>query len=78
MDSSKQRSKDVEKDAGTTVTLAADADETGYSRKPLWNRILNWGVEEVGITPIPLTRRTDTRYFNLFTMWFTALLCPLP
>ena len=46
--------------------------------KPLWFRILNWGVEEGGIEPVPLERRTDTRYVNLFTVWFTALLCLLP
>lgn len=46
--------------------------------KPLWFRVLNWGVEEGGIAPIPVEKRTDTRYINLFTVWFTALLCLLP
>lgn len=46
--------------------------------KPLWFRVLNWGVEEGGIAPIPASKRTDTRYVNLFTVWFTALLCLLP
>lgn len=46
--------------------------------RPLWFRILNWGVEGGGIAPIPVEKRTDTRYVNLFTVWFTALLCLLP
>jgi hypothetical protein len=46
--------------------------------KPLWFRVLNWGVEEGGIAPIPVEKRTDTRYINLFSVWFTALLCLLP
>ena len=46
--------------------------------KPLWFRILNWGVEAGGIAPVPIEKRTDTRHVNLFTVWFTALLCLLP
>jgi hypothetical protein len=45
---------------------------------PLWFRVLNFGVEQGGIAPIPLENRTDTRYLNLLTVWFTALLCLLP
>ena len=45
---------------------------------PFWFRVLNWGVEEGGIAPIPVQKRIDRRYVNLFTVWFTALLCLLP
>jgi hypothetical protein len=61
---------------------AVDSGEEDVSledeKKPLWFRVLNWGVEEGGIAPIPVEKRTDTRYVNLFTVWFTALLCLLP
>jgi hypothetical protein len=55
-------------------------EEESLEAKPksLWFRVLNWGVEEGGIAPIPVEKRTDRRYINLFTVWFTALLCLLP
>lgn len=43
-----------------------------------YQRILDIGVEENGIKPVPLEKRTDKRYYNLFTVMFTALLCILP
>ena len=62
---------DVEKQPSSEESLPAKSI-------PLWFRILNWGVEEGGIEPVPLEKRTDTRFVNLFTVWFTALLCLLP
>lgn len=53
-------------------------DEVLKKRSALWRRVLGWGVEENGIVPVPLEKRLDERVANLFTVWFTALLCLLP
>lgn len=46
---------------------------------PAWyQRILDVGVEENGIKPVPLEKRTDRNFWNLFTVMFTALMCLLP
>ncbi|TQN74800.1 Purine-cytosine permease fcyB [Colletotrichum shisoi] len=48
-------------------------------RTPKWyQRLLDAGVEENGIYPVPLEARTNTNYSNLFTVFFTSLLCLLP
>lgn len=53
--------------------------ETHPEKNPKWyQRILDVGFEENGIKPVPLDNRTDKRYWNLFTVMFTALLCILP
>jgi hypothetical protein len=69
-----QCTHDVEKQ----LFEAQSSEESLGKPKPLWFRILNWGVEEGGIEPVPVEKRRDTRYVNLFTVWFTALLCLLP
>ncbi|KAI1850075.1 hypothetical protein JX265_003448 [Neoarthrinium moseri] len=47
--------------------------------KPRWyQRLLDAGVEENGVKPVPVERRTITSYNNLFSVFFTALLCVLP
>ncbi|KAK1965127.1 NCS1 nucleoside transporter [Colletotrichum sublineola] len=49
------------------------------SRNPKWyQRLLDAGVEENGVLPVPLEKRTNTNYSNLFTVFFTSLLCLLP
>lgn len=46
---------------------------------PKWyQRLLDAGVEDNGIKPVPVEKRTDTRYHNLYTVFATALLCVLP
>lgn len=48
-------------------------------KNPKWyQRIIDVGFEENGIKPVPVEQRTDKRYWNLFTVMFTALLCILP
>lgn len=48
-------------------------------KHPRWyQRILDFGIEENGIKPVPLEKRTDKRYHSLFTVIFTALMCLLP
>ncbi|KAI3397771.1 hypothetical protein diail_10424 [Diaporthe ilicicola] len=53
--------------------------ESHPEKNPKWyQRILDVGVEENGIKPVPLEQRTDKRYYSLFTVMFTALMCLLP
>ncbi|KAK0636958.1 permease for cytosine/purines, uracil, thiamine, allantoin-domain-containing protein [Bombardia bombarda] len=52
---------------------------TGHSGVPDWyQRLLDAGIEENGIKPVPVGQRTSTQYSNLFTVFFTCLLCLLP
>lgn len=56
-----------------------DQDREETRRNPKWyQRLLDAGVEENGIQPVPLGERTNTNYSNLFTVFFTSLLCLLP
>ncbi|KAF7542727.1 hypothetical protein G7Z17_g11329 [Cylindrodendrum hubeiense] len=41
-------------------------------------KLLDAGVEENGIRPVPPEERTQTEYNELFTVFFTCLLCVLP
>lgn len=43
-----------------------------------YQRLLHAGAEENGIKPVPVEGRTNTQYSNLFTVFFTGLLCLLP
>lgn len=53
--------------------------ESHPEKNPRWyQRILDVGVEENGIKPVPVEKRTDKRFYNLFTVMFTALMCLLP
>ncbi|KAI9742636.1 MAG: hypothetical protein M1818_003777 [Claussenomyces sp. TS43310] len=73
------RNHDLEKSISSAASSPVDGSFDAPSmRAPLWRRALTWGVEENGIVPVPYEKRTDARVFNLFTMWFTALLCLLP
>lgn len=41
-------------------------------------KLLDSGFEENGIRPVPPEERTQTEYNELFTVFFTCLLCVLP
>ncbi|KFZ16483.1 hypothetical protein V501_02223 [Pseudogymnoascus sp. VKM F-4519 (FW-2642)] len=72
---------DLEKVAVTPSSTPVESSSFDEALKPksaIWRKILGWGVEENGIIPVPIEKRTDKRVFNLFTIWFTALLCLLP
>ena len=43
-----------------------------------YQKLLDLGVEENGIKPVPLEFRTQTKYSDIFTVYFTCLLCILP
>ncbi|KAF4773960.1 NCS1 nucleoside transporter [Colletotrichum scovillei] len=65
----------------THLLTVQDGDpyRTETKRNPKWyQRLLDAGVEENGIQPVPLKERTNTNYSNLFTVFFTSLLCLLP
>ncbi|KAJ0309949.1 hypothetical protein COL516b_002452 [Colletotrichum fioriniae] len=52
-----------------------DQDREETRRNPKWyQRLLDAGVEENGIQPVPLGERTNTNYSNLFTVFFTTQL----
>lgn len=46
-----------------------DAHETKQLR--LVERLLQWGVETRGISPVPAEERTDVAYSRMFTFWVT-------
>lgn len=55
------------------------AEEKGSIRSHDWKqRLLTWGVEIRGITPVPVEERTDTRFVNIFSLWFTMSVTLLP
>ncbi len=65
------------------IALLAVEDGIVYETHPEKNakwyqRLLDVGFEENGIKPVPLEQRTATTYNNLFTIFFTSLLCLLP
>ena len=68
--------------AGIVSLLAVEAGEVYEphpEKTPRWyQKLLDSGVEENGVKPVPLERRTNTNYSNLFTVFFTSLLCLLP
>lgn len=68
---------------GRLVSLLKVDDGEVYGdhseKNPKWyQRIIDFGIEENGIKPVPLEKRTDKRYYSLFTVIFTALMCLLP
>lgn len=70
---------DIEKATSSDTSSPVYASFRGSkARVSRWQRVLTWGVEENGIVPVPCEERTDNRVVNLFTIWFTALLCLLP
>ena len=67
----------------TWITRLTARDGEVYELRPESNprwyqRLLDAGVEENGIKPVPLEYRTNTHYSNLFTIFFTCLLNLLP
>lgn len=52
--------------------------QVALARLRWYRKLIDAGVEENGIRPVPLEKRIDTAYDNLFTVWFTDLLCVLP
>ncbi|KAI0479011.1 cytosine-purine permease [Xylariaceae sp. FL0804] len=72
------------RDGGGFWALFAVEDGVVYKpgeehRMRWWQRLLDlFGMEENGVKPVPVARRTNTQHNNLFTVFFTSLLCVLP
>ncbi|KAJ4408184.1 hypothetical protein N0V85_004279 [Neurospora sp. IMI 360204] len=58
------------------------SDDHSKKENPKWyqwyQKLIDAGVEENGIQPVPIEGRTSTQYNQLFTVFFTGLLCLLP
>jgi hypothetical protein len=57
--------------------------EGKHARARGWRGIMSMleeqgDVEFRGCTPIPYEERTETNYFNIFTLWFSMSCNPLP
>lgn len=68
---------------GRLVSMLKVDDGEVYGEHPekhskWYQRIIDFGIEENGIKPVPIEKRTDKRYHSLFTVIFTALMCLLP
>ncbi|KAH7189731.1 purine-cytosine permease FCY22 [Fusarium oxysporum] len=69
-----------------TNTLMADppvevseAESQVLSRSSIWlYRLRRWGLETRGMQAVPIEERTDTRFINIFFMWFTMNVNVLP
>ncbi|KAL5349222.1 hypothetical protein ACLOAV_005510 [Pseudogymnoascus australis] len=59
--------RDLEKVAATQSTSVelSSFDEALKGKSAIWRKILAWGVEENGIIPVPIEKRTDKRVYNL-------------
>ncbi|KAI0072095.1 NCS cytosine-purine permease [Panus rudis PR-1116 ss-1] len=65
---------DTEKYASVTEDTSASQFEQqfGYGRiNKLTKKLLHWGVEARGITPVPVSQRTDTQYHKIFWLWLS-------
>lgn len=63
------------------VTIEANENEESqkHYKRPRWyKKLVEAGVEENGIRPVPLEDRIQTQYNKLFTVFFSCLLCVLP
>ncbi|KAI8689903.1 hypothetical protein NCS56_00254200 [Fusarium sp. Ph1] len=65
-------------DDGPNVEVAASVKHMKGIPSRWYRKVLDAGVEENGILPVPPEERTQTQHSNLFTVFFTCLLCVLP
>lgn len=75
----------MEKSEKTNVAAAdppvdvSEAESQALSRSTIWlDRLKRWGLETRGMQPVPLEERTDTRFINIFFLWFTMNVNILP
>lgn len=61
-----------------SLTPCTSANQVTAIALGLHRLLLNIGVEENGVQPVPPEGRTDTRHSNIFTVFFTCLLSVLP
>lgn len=65
-------------DDGPNAEVAASVKRMKVIPSRWYRKVLDAGVEENGILPVPPEERTQTQHSNLFTVFFTCLLCVLP
>ncbi|KAH9897580.1 permease for cytosine/purines, uracil, thiamine, allantoin-domain-containing protein [Xylariomycetidae sp. FL2044] len=53
-------------------------DQFHQSRSSFWAKFSDHGVEMRGAEPVPVEKRTDTRYLNVFTVFSTSMTSLLP
>jgi hypothetical protein len=73
--------EDLEKNATSTdVSVHDDVVEVAITGPghTLWSKLSDAGVELRGAQPVPVELRTDTRYFNIFTVFSTSMTSLLP
>jgi hypothetical protein len=65
---------------GTIESTKAVHDElqTPKIAASLWERLSFAGVEIRGAEPVPVEKRTDTQYSNVFTIFATSMTSLLP
>lgn len=61
-----------------SLASCASANRVTAIASGLHRLLLNMGVEENGVQPVPPEERTDTQHSNIFTVFFTCLLSVLP
>lgn len=78
-------SRDVEKGPkeATSSTEPSEVDEIEDQffqapKSSFWAKFSDYGVEMRGAEPVPVEKRTDTRYVNVFTVFATSLTSLLP
>lgn len=69
---------DIEKNnAPSSDSDIVDVAESESKPLSWWKKLVSLGVEERGITPVPVEERTSDRFINIFSIWFTMSVSPL-
>lgn len=68
--------RSISKEAGTVaIHDTFEEPRTGHS---LWSKLVGTGLELRGSEPVPVEKRTDVRYLNVFTIFATSMTSLLP
>ncbi|KAI1459888.1 permease for cytosine/purines, uracil, thiamine, allantoin-domain-containing protein [Annulohypoxylon moriforme] len=67
-----------ESPSGTTSEVGEIEDQFHAPRSSFWATFSDHGVELRGAEPVPVEKRTDTRYVNVFTVFAASMTSLLP
>ncbi|KAI2472351.1 permease for cytosine/purines, uracil, thiamine, allantoin-domain-containing protein [Annulohypoxylon bovei var. microspora] len=67
-----------ESPSGATSEVSEIEDQFQAPRSFFWAKFSDHGVELRGAEPVPVEKRTDTRYVNVFTVFATSMTSLLP
>ena len=67
-----------ESPSGATSEVGEIEDQFQAPRSSFWATFSDHGVELRGVEPVPVEKRTDTRYVNVFTVFATSMTSLLP